>query len=116
MLGDIPEGNIRISTAILLTGSIVAKSLRMLNEIGLANISYSTYMSHQTKFLLPAINNSFNLHIKEERENLAHTHIIASGDGRADSPGHCAKYGVYALMNVSTRKIMAAELVQVSKI
>ena len=38
---------------------------------------------------------------------------MLAGDGRADSPGHSAKYGTYTMMNVDTDKIADFEVVQV---
>ena len=37
-----------------------------------------------------------------------------SGDGRADSPGHSAKYGTYTIMDVRRNKILDVQLVQVT--
>ena len=39
--------------------------------------------------------------------------VMLAGDGRADSPGHSAKYGTYTMMNVDTDKIADFEVVQV---
>ena len=39
--------------------------------------------------------------------------LVLGGDGRADSPGHCAKYGTYTLMDLKSNKIVHIELVQV---
>ena len=35
------------------------------------------------------------------------------GDGRCDSPGHCAKYGTYSLLELSCNRIIDFKLVQV---
>ena len=35
------------------------------------------------------------------------------GDGRADSPGHSAKYGSYGLIDLDTDIVLQIELVQV---
>ena len=37
------------------------------------------------------------------------------GDGRCDSPGHCAKYGTYTLMELSSNKIVDFQCVHVSQ-
>ena len=44
------------------------------------------------------------------------TDVVWSGDGRFDSMGHSAKYGVYTLLSSPLMKIVHFELVQVYKI
>ena len=39
--------------------------------------------------------------------------LILSGDGRADSPGHSAKYGSYTVIDISCNKGDGFKLVQV---
>jgi len=39
--------------------------------------------------------------------------IIIGGDGRADSPGHSAKFGSYGILELNTNKVLHIELVQV---
>ena len=34
-------------------------------------------------------------------------------DGRADSPGHSAKYGSYSIIDLTTNKVIDMQLVQV---
>ena len=38
--------------------------------------------------------------------------LVLAGDGRADSPGHCAKYGSYTFVEL-TRKVVHFQLIQV---
>ena len=38
---------------------------------------------------------------------------IIGGDGRCDTPGHCAKYGAYNIMELRHNVILDVELVQV---
>ena len=42
--------------------------------------------------------------------------IIIGGDGRADSPGHSAKFGSYGIIDLETNKVIHIELVQVRNI
>lgn len=39
--------------------------------------------------------------------------LIIGGDGRADSPGHSAKYGTYSVLYLRSGKVMDVQLVQV---
>ena len=38
------------------------------------------------------------------------------GDGQCDSPGHCAKYGTYTVMDENTNKVLDFEVVQVTEV
>ena len=39
--------------------------------------------------------------------------LIIGGDGRADSPGHSAKYGSYTVMELEMGVVLDVQLVQV---
>ena len=39
--------------------------------------------------------------------------LILAGDGRADSPGHSAKYGSYTVIELTCNKVVDFKLVQV---
>lgn len=39
--------------------------------------------------------------------------LILAGDGRCDSPGHCAKYGSYTLIEQRINRVVSVKLVQV---
>ena len=40
--------------------------------------------------------------------------LVLSGDGRSDSPGHCAKYGAFTVIEQRVNKVFDVQLVQVS--
>lgn len=39
--------------------------------------------------------------------------VRLAGDGRCDSPGHCALYGTYTLMDAENAKVLCFSLVKV---
>lgn len=41
--------------------------------------------------------------------------LILGGDGRADSPGHCAKFGTYSMIELTHNVVLDIQIVQVSK-
>jgi len=110
VINDVPAGNILLSAAILFSGSLPSKTLQVLRIYGCASIR------HQSSFLQPAICNVWNEHqaglfkqLRREKRPL-----IIGGDGRADSPGHSAKFGSYSLMELQKKVIIDIQLVQVS--
>ncbi|XP_059909430.1 uncharacterized protein LOC132459064 [Gadus macrocephalus] len=48
--------------------------------------------------------------LSEERK------VILGGDTRADSPGHCAKFGSYTMMDLNTKTIVDLQLVQSNEV
>ena len=41
--------------------------------------------------------------------------VDVTGDGRCDSPGHSALFGLYSLMDAKTRKILTAHVLTVKE-
>ena len=114
---DIPAGNILLSSAILFSGATPGKALRMLNHMQLACISDRIFYRHHSRFLEPAI---LTVWAAEQSRLLAEckahdSSLSIGGDGRVDSPGHSAKYGLYALIDLDTNKVIHIELVQVNQ-
>ena len=114
-IGTSPAGNILISSAILFTGSLPAKALQIFKVLNCASITRSTYYRHQTHFLQPAVRCVWRRQqtalldaLKEKGKPL-----VLAGDGRADSPGHCAKYGSYTFVELTCSKVVDFQLIQV---
>uniref|UniRef100_A0A3Q2PX19 Uncharacterized protein n=1 Tax=Fundulus heteroclitus TaxID=8078 RepID=A0A3Q2PX19_FUNHE len=42
--------------------------------------------------------------------------LICAGDGRSDSPGHCAKYGSYTLLEQTVNKVLDIQVVQSNEV
>ena len=112
---NIPAGNLLISAAILFTGSLPAKALRVFKTLYCATISRKTFFRHQKKYLHPAIHVIWEKNqilllskLKEKQQGL-----VIGGDGRSDSPGHSAKYGSYSMLELNLNKIVDIQLVQV---
>lgn len=114
-IGKIPAGNILTSAAILYSGALPSKALRMFQILNLATISRKTFFRHQGQYLQPAINSVWKhsqevlLRSLKEKGNP----LVLAGDGRSDSPGHSAKYGSYSILDLTCNKIVDFKLVQV---
>lgn len=113
-IGNIPAGNLLTSAAILFAGAFPAKSLRIFSTLNCATISLTTFFRHQSACLFPAVRQVYEQHqnsllaeLKEKGD------LTVAGDGRADSPGHSAKYGSYSLIDLTCNKVVDFKLVQV---
>lgn len=111
----IPAGNLLLSAAILYAGASPGQTLRVLNFLSVASISPRTFFRHQKQFLLPTITTVW----QSEQSRLLEiakkkgTPLVLGGDGRADSPGHCAKFGSYSMLDLGQGKVIDVQLVQV---
>jgi hypothetical protein len=117
-VGRIPGINLALSCAILFSGSTPTKALHMLDILGVQSIGYSSFMEHQRNFLQPAVKEVW---LAEQKAVLrvakqAEGGAAVGGDSRCDSPGHCAKFGSYSLMDLQSGKIIDVQLVQVTSI
>jgi solute carrier family 8 (sodium/calcium exchanger) len=115
-IGDMPKGNIMMSAAILLSGSLVSKTVRLFQHLKLTSISCRTFFRHQKEILFPVISRVW----KERQEWLVASlladerEIVVGGDGRSDTPGHSAKFGSYTMMELKANVIIDMQLVQVN--
>jgi len=112
---DTPAGNILLSAAILFSGATPGKILRVLNHMKVACFTDRTFYYHQRRYLEPAV-----VSVWEVKQSTLLTQcrstgapLTIGGDGRADSPGHSAKYGSYGIIDLATNKIIDMQLVQV---
>ena len=77
-----------------------------------ATISKTAFFRHQKCFVQPAVS-----YVWRQNQSKIFSAIKSSktvgGDGRCDSPGYCAKYGVYTIMDLEQNQILDMQLVQV---
>jgi len=114
MVKDIPAGNLHISAAMYFSGALVAKMQRVFTALRLQCISSSTFY-HVQQLLQPTIFSVWNNPQKQLLDTLAQRpgDIVLGGDMRADSHGHCAKYGSYTVMELTSNRVVYISLLQV---
>ena len=108
LLGRDPAGNILLSFSLLMAGASISKVLLVFRHFGLAVYSPRTYYRHQRDMIIPSI----LIYWESYQASLIQSCFLASllpcilnhvqnavwsGDGRFDSMGHSAKYGVYTM-------------------
>lgn len=112
---DTPAGNILLSAAIVFSGATPGKTLRLLSHMQVACFSERTFYFHQNKYLAPAIVSVWEESQSKMLSQIRGTPLSIGGDGRADSPGHSAKYGSYGIVDLNTNKVLHIQLVQVKQ-
>lgn len=118
MVNNIPAGNINLSAAIYFSGTSFAKVHKIFNALNLQNISETTFYRHAQKFLQPTILTLWRSYQAELLQELSQRtgETILGGDMRADSPGHCAKYGSYTVLELRANRIIDIQLVQSNEV
>lgn len=112
---SMPAGNILLSAAILFSGALPSMVFRMLKFFGCVCTDKRTFFRHQIEFLHPTVVCVWKEHQKNLLQDLHKEKrgLILGGDGRADSPGHSAKFGSYSIMELKKKVILDMQLVQV---
>lgn len=88
----------------------------MLNAMHMRTFSRMAHRNHVHNYILPSVLHKWRLHQADLLERLKQREsVFLGGDMRADSPGHCAKYGSYSMMDLNTNKIVDIQLVQVRR-
>ena len=112
-----PLGNLLMAASILFTGNTFAAISRFASCFNLQFFSESVYYNTQQKYLFPVVNEAWEAESRRQIEKLNGKAVVnLDGDGRCDSPGHCAKYGTYTLMDDDTGDVVAFNVVQVSEV
>ncbi|VDI15377.1 Hypothetical predicted protein [Mytilus galloprovincialis] len=117
-LGSVPAGNLAVSSAILYSGALPTKVLRLMNFMNIPTISHQTFFNHQRHILYPAVLRFWKhqqmQHIAKYRDPTES--LVLGGDGRADTPGHSAKYGSYSMMDLKQGVVLDIQLVQSNEV
>ncbi|XP_056467733.1 uncharacterized protein LOC130406660 [Gadus chalcogrammus] len=114
LLDSTPAGNLQLSAAVYISGASFFKLQRAMH---LQIFLYDTFRRHARMFIEPAMvhkwNHSQNVMLQQLSEERK---VILGGDMRADSPGHCAKFGSYTMMDLNTKTIVDLQLVQSNEV
>ena len=106
VLGQMPVGNLLCSAATMFNGEPFQHIKNFADFLGLSYVGKSVYFDVQRKILLPIVDKAYNQDIQEVRQELNGKDTFLARDGRFDSPGYSAKYGLCSMMGQNTRKIV----------
>ena len=92
---------------------LVLSHKKTFDILNCSTISRQSYFRHQRDFLQLAVHNVWD---QLQQSLLAQFRmnergLILSGDGRADSPGHSAKFGTYTVIELTCNKVIDFKLV-----
>ncbi|XP_052266083.1 uncharacterized protein LOC127868385 [Dreissena polymorpha] len=104
------SGEFSISATILTSGNNYGKMSLWDQMLKVKFPSANQFHRIQTHYLVPTID-SYWQHTQEEILAACQGEIVVLGDGRNDSPGHCAQYCSYSLMDNASKKILTLQTV-----
>ncbi|XP_066439004.1 uncharacterized protein [Eleutherodactylus coqui] len=100
-----PLGNVLLSAAVLFSGSSFLKSQHMFKLLNLKSIDKTTHHKNQYMYLYPAISHHWKEEQKEVLRCVQEKPLCLAGDQQLDKPGFSAKYSIYSLMDVTSKKM-----------
>ena len=111
------RGNLALTAAIFFSGIHFAKFERFAHCLKLKTISESSYYVLRKRFVFPVVERAWQTEqASVSNELVSRPSNVLVGDGRCDSPGHCAKYCTYTLMDIDTCKVVDFKVVSVSQV
>jgi hypothetical protein len=114
-IGKQPVGNILLTAATYASGNTFSSISNFANALGLNFMSKSIFYDIGNKFVLPAIDTFYNEQKSVLHERLRNKQLTVIGDGRCDSPGFCAKYCTYTMMEALSSAILDFKVIQVTE-
>ncbi|XP_070548761.1 uncharacterized protein [Ptychodera flava] len=110
-------GNLLMAAAILFSGNTFNRIAQCFSFLNLTFFSEVTYLSTQNRYLFPVINTAWERESTQVKADLRNMETVKlSGDGRCDSPGYSAKYGLYSFIEQSSEKVVDFTVTQVSQV
>ena len=98
----------------MMAGASISKILLVFRHLGLSCYSARAFFKHQRLFVFPTVFRHWEVYragLVNELKSIKDA--VWSGDGRFDSMGHSAKYGVYTMFSSTIMKVVHFKLVQV---
>ncbi|CAG2243279.1 unnamed protein product [Mytilus edulis] len=98
--------------------SVPSKALRMLKFMNISGISMSSYINHQKFYLYPAIGHVWHNYQNDYANDIQQQQrsVTLGGDGRADTPGHSAKFGSYTMLDLDEGVVVDIQLLQSNEV
>ncbi len=110
-----PVGNLLLAGSILFTGNQYDKMAEFASVLNLSFISRTSYYKIQDVYMFPVINKEYEMQQAALLSAFGSDELFVCGDGQCDSPGHCAKYLTYTLMEEETSIILSSHVVSVDE-
>ncbi|XP_060551597.1 uncharacterized protein LOC132713139 [Ruditapes philippinarum] len=102
----IHSGDFLVCASILTSGNNYGKLALWAKMLGLKLPSADQFHGIQATYMIPTIDYYWKDHQKSVIDSFSGKPVVVMGDGRNDSPGHCAQYCSYTIMEQTSKKIL----------
>lgn len=114
---DVYVNDVLIPSCILLSGNHYTKFKLFCKFLNLASPEMLSFSRNQNFFCFPEIIEFWECMKKETVDTMKpYSDICICGDGRNDSPGHSARYGVYVAMEHFTKIVLDLEVMDAREV
>lgn len=115
-IGNIPCANLQIPSAVFITGNSYAAFLDVCKVANIQALQERQYYNLQAAYMIPQVELAWQKHNDAVLAAIGDSALTVAGDARHDSPGHCATFGTYTLLDTSTNLILSQETVKSTEV
>ncbi|KAK6297157.1 hypothetical protein J4Q44_G00317400 [Coregonus suidteri] len=115
-VGKLFAGNLLVPSAVFLTGGSHSTFVETCHLLSLVSMSLRQFANQQRIYIVPEVNYMWTQHTEALLATIGDSPPIVSGDAQCDSPGHCASYGTYTILDSASHLILAQETVHVTEV
>ena len=119
LLSDLKgAGNLLVTAGIFFSGIPFAKFESFAKLTNLKFIGKGTFYNLREQYLFPVVRSAWQNQQAAVFADLKSRdgRVVLAGDGRCDSPGHCAKYCTYTFLDVDSKKVVDFKVVSVTEV
>ncbi|XP_016359907.1 uncharacterized protein LOC107702177 [Sinocyclocheilus anshuiensis] len=109
-------GNLLLAASVFFSGIHFAKFEQFCKNMNLKTISEDTYTTLRKKYVFPAIEKTWAKEQNAVLSSMKSREVVLCGDGRCDSPGHCAKYCTYTFIDVESQKVADFKVISCTQV
>lgn len=112
--GKLPVGNVLIASSLMMSGINFNSFIEFCSTLNLNIFSRTIYDRHINRYFTPVVNFAWYKKQNEILENIRNSSDVTwlAGDGQFDSPGFCAKFVTYSIMDLNTGYIIDFSIIQ----
>lgn len=115
-INRIPACNLLIPASVFIAGGSYSTMTEILEAANVCRLSQRECYNIQGTYVIPEVEKMWTVHNEAVMSVVSDRPLVLSGDARCDSPGHCATFGTYSLLDSDSHLIVAQKTVSVTDV